>query len=319
MIGLALIPGDVQLARRQRAVEHDRAGVLADIDEAAHADDLVAKAAHIHVALGIDLREGQEGEIEPAAIVEIELRRLLDHGGEILAAAGIAAGDRRAADHALLVGQVHFLEQAFLRRHRRQPGRDAGTQIADGAGKQLHRGAAHDHFARSEGQRLDVLDRDAQLARIARVVIGRIGLPLLRIDDHEIDQDAGDLHLLARQRAAPRHALHLHDDDAAEAPRCLRHGQHLAQHRLLLHRDIAVFIGRGAAQKGDADRDGLEEQPFLAADRHHLNEIRRRARALPRPCWRGSTKVRRPVLESRPGRPPAMSRINCDSTPCGSV
>ena len=39
----------------------------------------------------VDLGEGQEREIEPAAVVEVELRRLLDHRREVLPAAGVAA------------------------------------------------------------------------------------------------------------------------------------------------------------------------------------------------------------------------------------
>ena len=110
----------------------------------------------------------------------------------------------------------------------------------------------------------------------------RVGLPLLRIDDDEIDEDAGNLHVLGRQRIASRHALDLHDDDAAGAPRRLRHRQHLAEHGLLLHRDVAVLVGGRAAQERDVDRHRLEEQPFLAGEVDHLDEIGRRARALPR-------------------------------------
>ena len=54
-------------------------GVLADIDETARADDLVAEAADIDVARLVDLGEGQKGEIEAAAVVEIELVGLIDH------------------------------------------------------------------------------------------------------------------------------------------------------------------------------------------------------------------------------------------------
>jgi len=35
------------------------------------------------------------------------------------------------------------------------------------------------------------------------------------------------------------------------------------------------------------------------------------------PPWRGSTKVCSPVCVSRPGLPAAISRISCDSAPCG--
>ncbi len=123
---------------------------------------------------------------------------------------------------------------------------------------------------------------NAQLARIARVVVRRVGLPLLGVDDDEVDEDAGNPDLLAGQRAAPRHPLHLHDDDAAGAPRRLRHREHLAEHRFLLHRHVAVLVGGRAAQERDVDRHRLEEQPLLAGEVDDLDEIGRRARALPR-------------------------------------
>src|SRR6266550_4440933 len=75
--GLAVLPNNVQLSRSQRAAEDDAARVLADVDEAADADDPVAEAAHVDVAFRVYLRKRQEGEIESATIVEIELRRLL--------------------------------------------------------------------------------------------------------------------------------------------------------------------------------------------------------------------------------------------------
>ena len=156
---------------------------------------------------------------------------------------------------------------ALLGRDRRQAGRHAGAEVADRAREQLHRRAAHDDLARPERQRLDVVDRDAQLARIARVVVGRVGLALLAVDDDEVDEDAGDLHVLGGSVPRSRHALDLHDDDAARAARRLRHREHLAEHRLLLHRHVAVLVGRRAAQERDVDRHRLEEQPLLAGER----------------------------------------------------
>ncbi len=97
--------------------------VLADVDESADADDPVAETADVDVALRVDLGEREKREVQAAAVVEVELRRLLDHRREVLSAARIAAGDRRAADQPLLVGQEHGVEQAFLGRDRRQAGR----------------------------------------------------------------------------------------------------------------------------------------------------------------------------------------------------
>ncbi len=89
------------------------------------------------------------------------------------------------------------------------------------------------------------------------------------------------------QRAATRHALHLDDHDSACAPRRLRHRQHLSEHRLLFHRHVSILVRGRSAQEGDVDRHRLEEEPFLAGEIDDLDEIRRRARALPRTLLAG--------------------------------
>src|SRR5215468_5080270 len=50
--GLAVLPGDVEIASSQRASEHDAPRVLADVNETADTDDLVAEAADVDVSPG---------------------------------------------------------------------------------------------------------------------------------------------------------------------------------------------------------------------------------------------------------------------------
>ena len=300
---LAVLPLHVEPARGERAAEDHALRVLADVDEPADADDLVAEAADVHVAVRVDFREREEREIETAAIVEVELRRLLDHRGEVLRAARIAACDGRTADQPLLVGEDHRVEQVFFRGDGRESRRNACAEIAHGMRIQLHRRAPHDHLARAERQRTNLRKRHAQFAGVARIVIGRVSLTLLRLDDDEVHENAGDLHLLGRQRAAPRHAFHLHDDDAARAPRRLRHREHFAEHGFLFHRDVAVFVGGGAAQQRDIDRERLEAQPFLAVDMHQLDEHLFRRRTLTRALLTRIDERAEPGLRDEAGTP----------------
>ena len=93
-------------------------GVLADIDEAADTDDLVAKPGKLTLPAWIDLGERQKGDVEAAAIVEIELVGRVDQRIVVLRGAGIWTGQRRAADEALLVGQDDIIEDIFLGRDR---------------------------------------------------------------------------------------------------------------------------------------------------------------------------------------------------------
>ena len=160
-------------------------------------------------------------------------------------------------------------------------GRDARAQIADRAGYDLHRRAARHDLAFGKSQCLHMLQGHTQLAGVAGVVVSRIGLSLLRIDHHIVDENAGNFDILRWQGVAFRQPLDLDDDDAALAPAGLRGRYHLAEQGLVFHGDVAVFVGGGAAQQCDVDPERLVAQPFLAIDRHQLDQIVPGARALP--------------------------------------
>ena len=53
-------------------------GALADVDEAAGAGQPRAEAGDVEIAVPVDLGEAEEGAVEPAAVVEVELVGLVD-------------------------------------------------------------------------------------------------------------------------------------------------------------------------------------------------------------------------------------------------
>ena len=57
------------------------------------------------------------------------------------------------------------------------------------------------------------------------------------------------------------------------APGSLRHGEHLAKYGFLLHRDIAIFISSGAAQKCDIHMHWLIKQPLPTGNFDQLNQV----------------------------------------------
>src|SRR5262245_11967138 len=92
-------------------------------------------------------------------------------------------------------------------------------------------------------------------------------------DDDTIDKDARYLHLPRVERAAFSYSLHLHDD---KTPRVLhRHGdcQHFERERFFLHGDVAVRIGRSAANDADIDRKRAIKKKFFAIDLDKANEV----------------------------------------------
>src|SRR5438270_1483453 len=92
--------GDVQAPAGEGADEDDLLRVLADVDEAARAGKLGAEAAHVEIAFAIRLGESEESDVEPAAVVEVELVGLVDHRLGVDGSAEVEASRRQAADHA---------------------------------------------------------------------------------------------------------------------------------------------------------------------------------------------------------------------------
>jgi len=57
-------------------------------------DDAVAETETLDAAWLVDLGKREEGEIETAAVVEIEMVGLVDHGGVVKARAGLVCPRR---------------------------------------------------------------------------------------------------------------------------------------------------------------------------------------------------------------------------------
>src|SRR5271156_2998817 len=138
-------PRDLEAARSERAAEDHGLGVLTDIDKAAGSDNFAAEAADIDIAALVDFGKREEGEIEPTAVVEIELVGLVDHRLIVSARAGLIAGCRHTADQALLVGEHDVVDRIFLGGQRGNASRDSRTEIADRTTIKLKGGApCHD-------------------------------------------------------------------------------------------------------------------------------------------------------------------------------
>ena len=130
---------------------------------------------------------------------------------------------------------------------------------------------------------------DPGLAGVGGVVgLGEGLLVVLGRADHDrVDQDAGDFDLAGREHAARGRPLDLGDDHAAGVLRGLRDRQRVQGHRLMLHGDVALGVGGGAAQQSHIDRDRRQEQVVLAGQGDDLQDVL------------GSARVEPPALEPR--------------------
>ena len=94
---------------------------------------LASEPADIDVAVCIGLRHAEAGEIEPAAVIEVELLVLLDDGLRIERRAEVESALRHAADDSGLGGERHVFEHSLLRRNGGHALRHADAEIDNAA------------------------------------------------------------------------------------------------------------------------------------------------------------------------------------------
>ncbi len=132
----AAVDVELESLRGQRPDEVDLAGPGADVREAAGSADAALEGVDVDVALGIDLGERQARDVEPAAVVEVEHVRLVDHRLVVEARAALVAGDRHAAEDALLDGQHQLVGDALLPGDPPDQLADAEPEVADRAARE---------------------------------------------------------------------------------------------------------------------------------------------------------------------------------------
>ena len=95
----------------------------------------------------VDLRQTEKRHVEPAAVVEVELIRLVDHRLGVDRGAEIDAARGHAADHAGLGGQRDEIDDLLFVGDRRDALGHADAEIDDAVGLQLERRAPGDDLA----------------------------------------------------------------------------------------------------------------------------------------------------------------------------
>ena len=148
--------------------------------------------------MSIGLGEAKEGDIEAAAIVEVELARLVDDRLRIAGGAEIQPAGWNAADDAGLCRHGHEIKNALFGRDRRDTFRHAYAEVDHRVGRQFHRRPAGDDLALGHRHAGNRRQRHANLAGKGRVVLLDEGLHVVLglLGNHDtIDQNAGDLDL----------------------------------------------------------------------------------------------------------------------------
>src|SRR4029453_18447718 len=110
----AVVDHDLQAAGGEAAGEYQLARVLADVDEAAGAGQSRTEAADVDVAEAVYFGHAQAGQVEPAAVVEVELLVLVQQRLRVDRGAEVQPALRHAADHAGLGGERQVIEPGGL-------------------------------------------------------------------------------------------------------------------------------------------------------------------------------------------------------------
>src|SRR5690606_8112763 len=100
-----------------------------DVHEAPHSGEATGETGHVHASLRIDLDRPEHGEIDAAAVVEVELRGLVDDRLGKMAASEAQSRGRHAADGAALDGEGELPEAPRLRRDRGHRLRQADAEV----------------------------------------------------------------------------------------------------------------------------------------------------------------------------------------------
>src|SRR5450631_1580606 len=255
--------------------KHHKPRTLADVDKTARPGQAAAEPADVDVSRAITLGHTEASHVEAAAVVEVELLALVDHRIHVDAGPEVVAGGGDAADYAGLHRKGQQMRNVFFIGDGGHPLRHADTEVDDAVGRQLEGGASSDDLALIEGGRHQTGVRGAEFAGVGRVVLGNNRLPVLMRFGHDdaVHEDARDLHLPRRQRAALGDALHLGNDDTVAVLGRHRHGEVTEGERFALHGDIAEGVGGAAADEGDVDAADLVEQPLLAADFDEFDDV----------------------------------------------
>src|SRR5262249_39652761 len=121
----------LELVRRERSDEYDLLRVLADVDEAAGSGEAWPELRDVEVSLAVGLRESEERDVAPAAVVEVELVRLVDDRLRVGGRAEVEAARGNAADDARLGGERDEVQDLLLVRHARDALRHADAEVHD--------------------------------------------------------------------------------------------------------------------------------------------------------------------------------------------
>lgn len=210
--------GDDEAGDRERAAENDPFSALGDIDEATDASEAAGELADVDAAFCVDFDGTEDGNIDAAAVVEIELSRLIDDCFGMVGTAEAEAGGGHATDRSGFDGEGEILKSSLFGGDSRDGFGKADTEIDDGAGGNLSEGAPGDDLSFGISRWLEwrgLICRGAgHVSRVENFSEGLVVFAGVFGDDDVVDEDSGHADVF-RIVDAIDDSFHLGNDDAA--------------------------------------------------------------------------------------------------------
>ena len=265
----AVFDRDFQSRGGQCTAENDPFGILGDVDEAARSGNPRTKFRYVDIADFVQFRHAEAGQVQTAAVIEIELAGVIDDRQRVDRATEPQSAAGNAADQARLDGCGQLVDDAFFRRHCRYAFRHADTQVDHCLGNQFHRCPATDDLTVVQRNRFDIRQRHPHIAGQRTVILAGCaahGLGMVfRFGYHDGVNQSARHHDIARvNRTGLGNPFDLDDDLAARILRRQRLHIKFQPDRLFFDAYIAEFISGGAANDRHIDRKRLVPEIFLA-------------------------------------------------------
>ncbi len=241
---------------------------------------------HVDVAVPVDLCEGEERDVEPTTVVEVELGAHVDHRLGVDRGAQVDALRRDATDGPELDGQGECLVDPFLAGDDAHTVGDPHADVPDVPRGDLEQRPPGDHLAHVQRERLGIGGLHRVVAREEAVDRPRVELRLVGTDHQAVHQEPGHPHRLGVERAGAHHPLHLGDHPSTAVVRRLGQRESVEGGDLVLEAQVAEGVGGRGPDEGDVDGEGGVEEPRLAVDLEQADQLLARHRvqpAAPRP------------------------------------
>ena len=264
----------LQSPRLQRSSKDSLFGILADVHKATGPHDFPVEFMYVDISVPVELRKAEEGDIQTAAIIKIELSRHVDYGPGIDTGPEVNSLGGNSSDDPRLHGEGELIAYPLLLSYDSYTVTNSHTYIPDVTRLYFHQCAPCNNLSLIKGNHSTVL-REVLDIPAGNKATGRHTVQLgLSGDLHDsVHQVARYLHFFAWQGPCLHHSFHLRDYDPAVVMGGHSCSKTICIEHLVFHGDITLGIRTGAPDKGYIRIDAWIKQPLFSINDLKLDQL----------------------------------------------